>query len=139
VRADALDAIDAVDAIGEAELYGFRAVGDRAAADGDDEVGIGLARRIGGGDHGLARRVRWHGVEYAGAAGTERLPDFRDLVGLPDQRAGDHQEGALRLDAIHLREDGRGCRPAEHNLLDRAVNDTSLVQGCPPQDNSLRQ
>ena len=57
---------------------------------------FGVARRVGGGDHRLARRMRRHRVEHAGAARAERAADLRDLVGLAVQRAADHQEGAAR-------------------------------------------
>ena len=133
VHADAVDAVDIVDAVGEAELHGLGAVGDRAAADRDDQVGARLARRVGRGDHRLPRRMRRHGVEQAGAAGTEGMSDPCDFVGLTVQRAGDHQEGSLRSQPVHLRDNGLGRRMAEHDLLDRAVNDTSLVHACPPR------
>lgn len=132
MHADALDAVDVVDAVGETELHGLGAVSDRAPANGDDQVGARLSRRMSGCDHRLARRVCGHGIEQPGAARAERLHDFCDLVGLTVQRARDHQEGATRPQPIHLADDGFSCRMAEHDLLNRAVNDTSLMHACPP-------
>src|SRR5204862_1507215 len=61
------------------------------------------------------------------------LFDLFDFVGLPVERARDHQEGAARPQPVHLRDDGVGRGVAEHHLLNRAVNDTSLVHACPPR------
>ena len=80
------------DIIGEAELHRLGAVGDRSAADGDDEIGLGGAGLIGGRDHGRARRVRRHRVEGADAARSHRAADVLDHVGLAVERAADHQE-----------------------------------------------
>ena len=126
-RPDAVDVLDGADIIGEAKLHGLGAVGDRAAADGDDEVGAGGARLLGGGDHGLARGVRRHRIEGRDAARPERVPDFLDLVGVAVERAADHQEGAVRAQAVHLRHDRVGGRAAEHDLVHGAENDTPLV------------
>ena len=82
VGADPVDVVDAANIVGEAELHGLGAVGDRAAADGDDEIGVGGAGLLGGGDHGLARRVRRHRIEGADATRPQRLADLLDLVGL---------------------------------------------------------
>src|SRR5436305_7217552 len=41
----------------------FRSVGDRTAADRDDQIGRGRARRIRRRDHRFSRRMRGHGVE----------------------------------------------------------------------------
>lgn len=133
VHADTLDAVDIVDAVGEAELHRLGAVGDRAAAHGDDQVGARFARRIGGGDHRLARGVRRHGIEDARAICAQGLFDLGDFVGLPVERARDHQEGAARPQPVHLGDHGLGRGVAEHDFLDRAVNDTSLVHACPPR------
>ena len=98
------------DVVGEAELDRLGAVGDRAAAQGDDQIGLGLARLRGGGDHGRARRVRRHLVEGADAFVAERAPDLLDLVGLAIERAAHHQEhalGAVLLDQLGHRLGGR--------------------------------
>ncbi|MGY4328166.1 hypothetical protein ACVWWG_002583 [Bradyrhizobium sp. LB7.2] len=108
-------------------------VGDRAAAHRDDQVCARFPRRIGGGDHRLARGVRGHGIEDARAACAQGLFDLGDFVGLPVERARHHQEGATRPQPVHLRDHSVGGGVAEHNLLDRAVNDTSLVHACPPR------
>ncbi len=42
--ANAVHVVDVANVVGEAKLHGFGAVGDRAAADRDDKVGIGVAR-----------------------------------------------------------------------------------------------
>ena len=57
------------DAVGQAELHRLGGVGDGAAADGDDQVGAGLAGHCRGLDHRLARRVRRHAVEHRRAPG----------------------------------------------------------------------
>src|ERR1700759_4733722 len=49
---------DAPDIVGETKLHGLGPVGDRAATDGDDQVGIDVARHLSRGDHGFPRRVR---------------------------------------------------------------------------------
>ena len=82
VGADPVDIFDAADIVGEANLHRLGAVGDRAAADGDDEVGVGGAGLIGRGDDALARRVRRHRIEGRDATRPKRLSDFLDLVGL---------------------------------------------------------
>ncbi len=67
--------------IGQTNLYRLGAVGDRTAADGDDDIGVGGAGLLGGGNHRLARRMRRHRVEGPGATRPKRLADFLDLVG----------------------------------------------------------
>ncbi len=98
--ADVVDALDRRDIIGKTELHRLGAIGDRAAADGDDEIGLGVAGLVGGGNDGRARRMRGHLVEDAGAARAHRLADFCDLAGLAMQRSAHHQEGALRAEPV---------------------------------------
>jgi hypothetical protein len=83
-------------------------------------------------DHGLARGVRRHRIEQADAAGTQRVADLADLVGLPVQRARDHQERPRQPQAVQLRDDRLRGGPAEHDLVHRAENDTPLVHAVLP-------
>ena len=132
-RPDPVDVVGGANVIGKAKLHRLGAVRDRAAADRDDEVGAGAARLLGGGNDGRARRVRRHRIEGADAAGPERFPDLVDLVGGPVERAADHQEGAVRAQAVHLAYDRLGGGAAEHDLVHGAENDTPAVHDdCPP-------
>ena len=63
VGSNSLDILDRANVIGEAELHGLGAVGDRAAAYRHDKIGIGCAGLLGGGNDGLSRRVRRHRIE----------------------------------------------------------------------------
>ena len=126
-RADRIHALDGADVVGEAKLHRLGAVGDRAAADGHDQVGIGIARLLGCRDHGLARRVLRHRVEDRGAAAAQRALDLLDLVGLASERARHHQEGAGLLQPVHLGHDRFRSRLAEHDLIHRAEYDTPSV------------
>jgi hypothetical protein len=65
---DPVDIVNAADIVGEAELHRLGTIGDRAAADRDDEVGIPCAGLFGRRNDGGAWRVRRHRVERAGAA-----------------------------------------------------------------------
>ena len=65
---DPVDVVGMADIVGEAELHRLGAIGDRTAADRDDQIGIRGAGLFAGGDDGRARRVRRHRVEGAGAA-----------------------------------------------------------------------
>ncbi len=132
-RPDPVDGIDAADIIGEAKLHGLGAVGDRAAAHGDDEIGIGGAGLLGGGDDGLARRVRRHRIEGPGVSRPQAFADFLDLGGRAVERAADHQEGAAHAQTVDLSGDRVRGRAAENNLVHGAENDTPLVHDdCPP-------
>jgi hypothetical protein len=133
VGADPVDILDAPDVIGEADLHRLGAVGDRAAADRDDEVGAGGAGLLGGCDHGGARRMRRHGIERADATRAQRRLDFRDLVGSAVQCAADHQEGADDAEAVDLRHDRLGGGGSENHLVHGAEHDTALVHDCPPE------
>jgi len=113
------------DVVGETELHRLGAVSHRAAADRRDQIGANLARHRGGFDDGMARRVRRHVVEHAGAAVAERSPHLGDLVGLTVQRAADHQEDALGLNAARLFGDRLRGRLAEGHRL-------HLAEGNPP-------
>ena len=67
--------------IGEAQLHRLGAVGDRAAADGDDQIGLRFPRHGGRLDHRLPRGVRRHVVEQPGKPVAERAAHLFDLVG----------------------------------------------------------
>ncbi len=133
--ADGVDAVGCGDIVGEAELHRFGTIRDRAAADGDDQVGLGIARLLGCRDDRGARRMRRHPVEDADAAGPERLADSFDLIGLAVQCARDHQEGALRAQPVQLLDDGFTGGPPEHDLVHGAKYDTASVHApLLPQD-----
>src|SRR5262249_58214401 len=105
----------------------------RAAADGDDEVGLRIAGLVGGGNHGSARRMRRHLVESAHAARAHGLSDRLYLGGPAVERAAHHQEGAPGAQPVELLDDGlRGMAP-EHNLVHRAEYDTALVHSVLPR------
>ena len=91
---DPVDVVGIADVVGEAKLHRLGAVGDRTAADRDDEIGIRGAGLFAGGDDRGARRMRRHRVEGAGAARAQRAADGFDHVGFAVERAADHQEGA---------------------------------------------
>ena len=96
-RTQRIERLRCPDIVGEAELHRLGAIGDRAAADRDNQVGARLACALGCSDHRVTRRVRRHPVEYAGAAIAESAADFLHLVGLATQGAADHQEHALSV------------------------------------------
>ncbi|GCC46027.1 hypothetical protein chiPu_0030302, partial [Chiloscyllium punctatum] len=104
--ANRIDAVGCGDIVGEAELHRLGAIGDRAAADGDDQIGLRIARLFRRRDDRGARRMRRHLVEGPDAAGPERRADFLDLVGVAVQRARHHQERALRAQPVQLLDDG---------------------------------
>jgi len=132
VGPDPVDILDAANIVGEADLHRLGAVGDRAAAHRDDEIGIGGAGLFGSRDHPLPRRMRPHRIESAHATRAERRSDFLDLVGFAVERAADHQKGAASAHAVHLRDHSlRGGSPENH-LVHGAENDTALVHACPP-------
>ena len=70
------------DAVAEAEADHLRRVGDRAAAQGDDQIGAGLVRHIGRGDDIGARRVRGDLGADPGKTISQRLPQPLDEIGL---------------------------------------------------------
>ena len=130
---DLVDAFDGADIVGKAKLDGLGAVGDRAAADGDDQVGVGGAGLLGCGDHRRARRMRRHRVEGGGMARAQSAADFLDFVGLAVEGPADHQEGAGRAHAIHLLDNSFGGGSPEHDLLHGAEYDTPFMHACPPR------
>jgi hypothetical protein len=137
---DALDCPDRVDAlhganvVGEAKLHGLGAISNRAAAYGDDEIGVGGMGLFGGSNDGLAGRVRWHRIERSYATGPKGFSNFFDLVALAVERAADHQKRAGSAQAVHLRNDRLGGGSSENHLVHGAENDTPLVHDdCPPR------
>ena len=133
VDSNSFDILDRANVVGETKLHGLGAVGDRAAAYRDDKIGTGRLGLLGGGNDGLTRRVRRHGIEDSHAAGAKRFSDFFDLAGLPVERAADHEKCAGSAQAVHLRDDRLGGGMAEYHLVHGAENDTPLVHdACPP-------
>jgi len=133
VGSNSFDILDRANVIGEAELHGLGAVGDRAAAYRDDKIGIGVAGLLGGGNDGLARRVWRHRVESRHAASAKRFSDFLDLTSVAVERARDHEKCADSTQAVHLRDDRLGGGVAENHLVHGAESDTPLVHDdCPP-------
>jgi hypothetical protein len=126
------DILDRANVIGEAELHRLGAVGDRAAAYGNNEIGTGRFGLPGGGNDGLARGVRRHRIEGCHATRAKRFSDFLDLAGLLVERAAHHEKGADSTQAVHLRDNRLGSGVAENHLLHGAENDTPLVHDCPP-------
>ena len=90
------------DVVGEAHAHRLRAVGQRAAAEGDDQVGIGRAGGLGRVDHIAAGRVRPHAVELPGDLVAERAAELFDLSGLAVERAAHHEEDALGAQPLRL-------------------------------------
>ncbi len=114
-RLDAVERVHVADVVGEAKLHGLGAVGDRAATQGDDEVGARGPRLFCRIDHGGSRRVRRHPVEGADTLVAERTADLLDLVGLAVERAAYHQEDTLRPGALHqVHESYVGRRAVDH-------------------------
>ena len=130
---DPVDVIGIADTVGEAKLHRLGAVGNRTAADRDDDVGAGGAGLFAGGNDRRARRMRRHRIEGAGAALPEHAANVLDFIGFAVQRAADHQEGAFRAQPVQLFDNRLGCRPPEHDLIHRAEYDTTFMHGCPPR------
>ncbi|MHC2510439.1 hypothetical protein ACVII1_005677 [Bradyrhizobium elkanii] len=125
--ADRLDAVGRRDVVGEAKLHRLGAVGDRAAADRDDQIRFRAARLLRRRDDRGARRMRRHLVEGADAAGPQRRANLLDLVGLAVQRARHHQKGALGAQPVQLLDDGLTRGPPEHDLVHGAEYDTASM------------
>ncbi len=130
---DPVDVIGMADIVGEAKLHRLGAVGDRTAADGNNDVGVGGACLVRRGNDGRARRMRRHRIEGAGAARPQHAANVLDFIGFAVQRAADHQEGAFHAQPVQLLDNRLGCRPPEHDLIHRAEYDTTFMHGCPPR------
>ncbi len=124
---DPVDIIDGTNVIGEAKLHRLGAIGDRATADGNDQIGVGGAGLLGGGDDGFAGGVRRHRIESCRATGPKAVADLLDLAGLAVKGAADHQKRAAGAQTIHLLDDRLRGRTPENNLIHGAENDTSLM------------
>ena len=129
---DPVDVVGVADIVGEAKLDRLGAVGDRTAADGHDEVGLGGAGLVCRGNDRRARRMRRHRVEGADAARPQRAANVLDLIGFAVERAADHQEGAFRAQPVQLFDNRLGCRPPEHDLIHRAEYDTTFMHAVLP-------
>ena len=127
-RTHAVERLRGVDIVRKAQLHRLGAVGDRAAADGRDQIGADLARRRGGLDHGAPRRVRRHPVEDAGEPVAERTAHLGDLVRRAVQRPAHHQKHALGIEPPRFLRDRLRGGLAEHHRLHRAKGDAPGMQ-----------
>jgi len=116
------------DIVGEGELDRLGAVGDRTAAQGNDEIGLRLARLLGRRDHRATRRMGRHPVEGADAMIAERPAQFVDLVGLAVERAAHHEEDALGLQPFHQLCHGLRRRLAVLHFVHFAENNASRLR-----------
>ena len=106
-------------------------VGDRAAAERDQEVRL---QWFGDRDRGadvLARHVRTDTVEDADEPITERLFDFPHFVGLVPVRVAADQEHALRALQVHFLGECLGTGASAVHTLERSQSDRRLVHGSP--------
>ena len=76
--------------------------------------------------------MRRHRIEGARVARPECMPNLVDLVGLPVERTGDHEERVGSAQAVGLLDDRHRGRAAEHDLLHGAENDTPSVHAVLP-------
>ena len=121
--AEGVEALDCRDIVLEEDRDDLARVGDRAAADRDDQVGTRRARRIGRRQHVAARRVRLDAVVSRGMTVAERRLDPPDLVGLAIERHAGQDEHAPRVEALGLRRERRRRRLAQRHPLGRGQND----------------
>ena len=124
-RAQGIQRLRRADAVRQAELHRLGRVGDRAAADGHDQVGPGRAGHLRRLDDRPAGRMGRHAVEHRRAPGSQRGADPLDLPRFPVQRAAAHQEHALRSGAPDQIGDRLGRRRPEHHLVHPAEHDAA--------------
>jgi hypothetical protein len=109
---------------GQADQRHLDGIDDRAAADADDQVGLGLAQPARQCDDGIARRVLDAFVEQADHAvldGRDRVADGRGVA--VQRTAGDHEDTA-RTPLRHLGGNAFGRAQAEvHPILREEVED----------------
>src|SRR5262245_1017573 len=116
-RAQRVHCIRGADVVGKAHLHGLGAVRDRAAADGDDEIGSDRTRLFRGPEHRRAGRVRRHAIPDGGAAVAESRLHLGNLVGVAVESAGHHQERARGAEPSRLLCDSLGGGLAEHHSI----------------------
>jgi hypothetical protein len=90
------------DAIAEAQADHLRRIGDRATAQGDDQIGASLARPVGCGHDVGARRMRADRSAQAGKAVAKHLLQPLDEIGLARERAACQHEYSARVEAVDL-------------------------------------
>ena len=105
------------DAVAEAEADHLGRVGDRAAAQGDDQVGAGLARRVRRRDDIGARRMRANLGADPGKAVAQHLPQPLDEIGLARERAARHHKDRTGIEAVDLMRQRFGIGGAEDNAF----------------------
>ena len=88
--------------VAQAQRDHLRRVGDRAAADRHQQVGVLRPRLVGGGDHVGARGMRADAGAEPGHAVAERGADLVHRVGLPRERAAGQHIHRLCADVLHL-------------------------------------
>ena len=88
--------------VAEAQAHHLRRIGDRAAANRDDQIGAGLARRVGRGDDIAARGMRADLRANAGKAVAEHLPQPVDIIGLTSQGAARQHKDGARVEPVDL-------------------------------------
>ena len=115
--AEVVELLGGGDAVAEAEPDHLGRVGDRAAAQGDDQIGAGLARHIGCGDDIAARRMRADPGEEPGKAVAERLPQPLDEAALPRQGAARQHKDGAGVEPVDLLRQRLGEGRAEDHIL----------------------
>jgi hypothetical protein len=74
--------------------------------------------------------MRWHAIERADAAVTERSADPVDLIRVSIKRAAHHQEDTCRPQALYPRGYRLGRRLAKYDLI-LALGDGLTLASCP--------
>ncbi len=103
----------------QAQRHVLAGVGDGAAADGDDQVGLGCAGYGGGAQHGVARDMGRHVVVGGGVTLAQGSAQLADFIGLVVERVADQQEHALRIEALGFFQHHLDKRAAEKYAFHR--------------------
>ena len=129
---DPVDVVRIADIVGEAELHRLGAVGDRTAADGNDEIGI--AARAWSPAAMTAARGVCGGI--ASKVPAQRAPSARRMFSITSVSRLSVpltiRKARVRAQPVQLLDERLGCRPPEHDLIHRAEYDTTFMHGCPP-------
>ena len=129
---DPVDVFGIADIVGEAKLHRLGAVGDRTAADRDDEIGIGGAGLF------VAAMTAARGVcgGIASKVPTQRGPSARRMVSITSVSRLSVpltiRKARVRAEPVHLLDDRLGCRPSEHDLIHGAEYDTPFMHAVLP-------